>query len=118
MQLGHGLGLVDETRTLLDLWQPGMKAPDLYRSVLQAGYFGALSAQRLHDMISVGFGMRYLTGDAAPARLLKPNPVRCVPGSLQAIALSLHGTRASCARRFCLPGVLACVRCQQAGNGQ
>jgi len=72
VQLGHGLGLVDETRTLLDLWQPGMKAPDLYRSVLQAGYFGALSARRLHDMISVGFGMRYLTGDAAPARLLKP----------------------------------------------
>lgn len=72
VQLGHGLGLIDETRMLLDLWQPGMNAPDLYRSALQSGYFGTLSARRLHDMITVGFGMRYLTAEAAPALLLKP----------------------------------------------
>jgi hypothetical protein len=72
VQLSHGLGLIDETRTLLDLWQPGMNAADLHRSALQSGFFGTLSARRLHDMISVGFGMRYLTDDAAPARLLKP----------------------------------------------
>ena len=72
VQLSHGLGLIDETRTLLDLWQPGMNAADLHRSALQSGHFGTLSARRLHDMISVGFGMRYLTDDAAPARLLKP----------------------------------------------
>lgn len=72
VQLSHGLGLIDETRMLLDLWQPGMNAADLHRSALQSGYFGTLSARRLHDMIAVGFGKRYLTAEAAPARLLKP----------------------------------------------
>ncbi|MBE2261629.1 MAG: DUF1819 family protein [Burkholderiaceae bacterium] len=70
-QLGAGLGLIDETVILLDLWQPGMNAPDLYRAALQSGNFGTISARRVHDMIAVGFGPRYLADDAAPALLLK-----------------------------------------------
>lgn len=71
VQLGHGLGLIDETMILLDLWQPGMNAPALHRTALESGYFATLSARRLHDMIAVGFGPRYLVNGAAPAKLLK-----------------------------------------------
>ncbi len=70
-QLGAGLGLIDETLILLDLWQPGMSGTDLYRAALESGQFSTLSARRLHDMITVGFAPRYLRDDAAPARLLQ-----------------------------------------------
>jgi hypothetical protein len=33
-QLGAGLGLIDETLILLDLWQEGMSGTDLYRAAL------------------------------------------------------------------------------------
>jgi len=71
VQLGHGLGLIDETRVLLELWQPGMNAPALHRTALESGYFATISARRLHDMIAVGFCPRYLINGALPARLLK-----------------------------------------------
>lgn len=70
-QLGAGLGMIDETRLLLDLWQPGMNGPDLYRTALASGHFSTLSARRLHDMITVGFAQRYLVNQGAPARLLQ-----------------------------------------------
>jgi hypothetical protein len=70
-QLGAGLGMVDETRLLLDLWQEGMSATDLYRKALASGHYSTLSARRVHDLITVGFAPRYLVNQGAPARLLK-----------------------------------------------
>lgn len=70
-QLGAGLGLLDETQVLLDLWQPGMNGADLYRAALASGHFSTISARRLHDMITVGFAQRYLRDQGAPARLLQ-----------------------------------------------
>lgn len=70
-QLAAGLGLIDETLILLDLWQPGMNAPALHKTALESGYFATMSARRLHDMIAVGFGQRYLVNEALPARLLR-----------------------------------------------
>ena len=70
-QLGAGLGLIDETMLLLDLWQVGMSGPDLYRAALASGHFSTLSARRLHDMITVGFAPRYLCDEGAPALLLQ-----------------------------------------------
>lgn len=70
-QLAAGLGMVDETRLLLELWQEGMSGTDLYRAALASGHFSTLSARRLHDMIVVGFAPRYLVNQGAPARLLK-----------------------------------------------
>ncbi len=38
-QLGAGLGLVDETNTLLELWTPGMSANQLNQVALEKGRF-------------------------------------------------------------------------------
>lgn len=92
-QLAAGLGLIDETTILLDLWQPGMNAPDLYRSALQSGNFGTLSARRVHDMIAVGFGPRYLVNNAAPALLLKTIKDAIPKGAFQQL-LFLYTTTA------------------------
>jgi len=70
-QLGAGLGLVEETRVLLDLWQVGMDGRALYLAALESGRFPNVSARRLRNMTVEGFKPRYLVNDAAPARLLK-----------------------------------------------
>lgn len=70
-QLGAGLGLLDETRTLLDLWSQGMSARDLYRVALESGRFPTVTARRLLNIIKECFAPRYLIGDGAPARHLK-----------------------------------------------
>jgi hypothetical protein len=38
-QFQAGLGMVEETRILLDLWQPGMTAPELFQQALDSGDF-------------------------------------------------------------------------------
>ena len=71
VQLSHGLGMINETLSYLDLWQEGMNATDLYRAALESGQFPGVSARSLRDSIAVGFAPRYLVNDAAPALLLK-----------------------------------------------
>lgn len=70
-QLGAGLGMIGETRLLLDLWQEGMSGTELYQVALASGRFPTLAARRLHDLIVVGFAQRYLVEGSAPARRLK-----------------------------------------------
>lgn len=70
-QLKSGLGVIEETRTLLDLWEPGMKAPELFRLALNSGRFRNISATRLRDIITKCFSYRYLTRGDYPAWLLK-----------------------------------------------
>jgi hypothetical protein len=41
-QLQAGLGLVNETKTLLDLWSPGMSANQLHQVALESGRFPPL----------------------------------------------------------------------------
>ena len=69
--LQAGLGLIDETRTLLDLWQTGMSAPRLQRVALESGLFPTISARRLRNLITECFAQRYLIANGAPARLLQ-----------------------------------------------
>jgi hypothetical protein len=71
VQLGHGLGMIDETLSYLNLWQKGMTGTDLYRVALDSGQFPNISARRLRDSIVVGFSPRYLVNDGAPALLIK-----------------------------------------------
>jgi hypothetical protein len=70
-QLQAGLGLVDETRALLDLWAPGMAAPALYQAALQSGQFPGVTARRLRNIVVECFAPRYLADEARPAALLK-----------------------------------------------
>ena len=70
-QLSAGLGVIDETRTLLDLWQPGMKIPELFQIALDSGQFPNISARRLRNIVAECFAPRYLVVKDYPAILLK-----------------------------------------------
>jgi len=70
-QLQAGLGMIEETRILLDLWQPDMNGSDLFQIALNSGYFPNISAQRLRNIISECFAPRYLVSKDYPAFILK-----------------------------------------------
>lgn len=70
-QLGAGLGLVYETKALLELWSPGMSASQLYHEALQSGRFPTVTARRLRNIIFECFAPRYLILNGAPAQHLK-----------------------------------------------
>ena len=69
--LNAGLGLIDETLALLELWHEGMDTPALTRVAVQSGRFPSMSARRIENMVSDGFAIRYLVNGAVPARLVK-----------------------------------------------
>lgn len=70
--LGAGLGLVDETIALLDIWTPDINSVELYDKALDSGRFPAISARRLKNIIKECFSPRYLCNNAQPARIIKP----------------------------------------------
>ncbi len=70
-QLGAGLGLVNETKTLLDLWSPGISANQLHQVALESGRFPTVTARRLRNIVVECFAPRYLVAGGAPAADLK-----------------------------------------------
>jgi hypothetical protein len=59
-QLQAGLGLIDETRLLLGIYQPGMTPSQLYDAALASGQFPLVSARRLRNVVAECFAPRYL----------------------------------------------------------
>ena len=70
-QLQAGLGLVDETKTLLELWTPGMTPTRLYEQALKSGRFPAIAARRLRNIVVECFAPRYLIDGGLAASHLK-----------------------------------------------
>lgn len=70
-RLGAGLSVIGETRTLLELWEPGMSAKQLFQHALDSGIFPGMSARRLRNLISECFAPRYLVVNDYPAVILK-----------------------------------------------
>ena len=72
-QLQAGLGLLNETKALLELWSPGKSAPQLYQEALQSGWFPNVTARRLRNVVVECFAPRYLIAEAerVPADDLK-----------------------------------------------
>jgi len=70
-QLGAGLGLIEETKILLESWQPSMDQASLYQEVLHSGRFPNISARRLRNIVVECFAPRYLVNNRLPATLLK-----------------------------------------------
>jgi hypothetical protein len=64
-QLQAGLGLTEETKLLLLLYEPGMSASQLYEKALGSGLFPLVSARRLRNIIVECFAPRYLKTQAA-----------------------------------------------------
>jgi hypothetical protein len=69
--LSAGQGMIEESRTLLDLWQPGMEGKELYRVALTSGRFPTVSAKRLQHMVIDAFTPRVLTNERPPSTWLK-----------------------------------------------
>lgn len=70
-QLQAGLGLIDETKTLLELWAPGMDVARLLQAALHSGSFPNVAARRLRNIIAECFAPRYLVHHGAPVCHLK-----------------------------------------------
>jgi len=70
-QLQAGLGLVNETKTLLDLWMPGLTANQLYQVALESGRFPNVTARRLRNIVVECFAPRYLVSGGTAAAHLK-----------------------------------------------
>lgn len=70
-QLQAGLGVIDETKTLLDLWESGMNSGQLFQSALDSGMFPNVTARRLRNIVAECFAPRYLCDQAKPAELLR-----------------------------------------------
>src|SRR5262249_27898078 len=69
--LAMGLGLIDETKVLLEIWSPPLDAADLYEKVLGSGILRNVSAYRLRNIVVRCFSSRYLACDGTPALYLK-----------------------------------------------
>lgn len=59
-QLQAGLGLIEETRLLLSLYEPGMTRVELTEKALSSGLFPRVSARRLDNIARECFAPRYL----------------------------------------------------------
>lgn len=70
-QLQAGLGLINETKALLELWSTGMSASQLHQVALSSGRFPNITARRLRNVVSECFAPRYLISNGAPAQHLK-----------------------------------------------
>ena len=70
-RLGAGLGLVTETKTLLELWENGVSSKELFDQALQSGLFPNIAARRLRNIIAECFAPRYLTDEGKPAQNIK-----------------------------------------------
>lgn len=69
--LAMGLGLIEETKSLLQVWVPPIDAPALYQEVLASGLLSQVSAYRLRNIVVRCFGNRYLVDGSEPASTLK-----------------------------------------------
>ncbi len=92
-QLQAGLGLIEETRLLLGLYEPGMSTSELSDKALASGLFPLVSARRLHNIVSECFAPRFLRtpGTAAAHKRLAASLTRQEFSQL----LFLHTARAN-----------------------
>ena len=72
-QLQAGLGLINEARTLLELWNPSMTVNELYQHSLDSGRFPNVTARRIRNIVVECFAPRYLavTNGLVPAQYLQ-----------------------------------------------
>ena len=70
-QLQAGTGMIDETKSLLGVWQTGMTAAELSQEALESGIFPNMSARRIRNLVVECFAPRYLVKEQQPAAWVK-----------------------------------------------
>jgi len=69
--LAKGQGLIDETLSLLGIWEPSTKSMELANKAVQEGILGRATGYRARDIVTRAFASRYLVNGARPAYYLK-----------------------------------------------
>lgn len=80
--LAMGLGLIEETKLLLQVWSPQTSVVDLYQKVLSSGLLSDVSAYRLRNIIVRCFANRFLIRDDKPAIYLKRMVAAMTPSEI------------------------------------
>lgn len=93
-RLQAGLGLVDESLVLLDLWDPSLSVPQLTAKARTSGRFPNISARRLRNVVVECFSPRYLAGAADSTQALRTLSQRLPRRDLLQIML-VHTSRAN-----------------------
>ncbi len=65
--LNAGVGMINETISLLNLWQPGMSLSELNKIALESGQFPKITARRLRNLLAECINPRYLRDNGSPA---------------------------------------------------
>ena len=86
--------MIEETRALLDIWQPGMPPPELLRDALASGRFSNVTARRLRNIVTECFAPRMLIDSAWPAKLMSSLRER-IPAAARSQLLFLFTCRAN-----------------------
>lgn len=70
-QLQAGLGMIPETLSLLQVWEPGMIPARLAERVVEDGLFSRVAARRARNLVVEMFAPRYLGSNGEAAERLK-----------------------------------------------
>mgnify|MGYP001330105054 CR=1 FL=1 len=70
-QFQAGLGMIEECRLFLELWEDGDTVQVLENKVLEAGVLPNVTARRVRNLIAEMWAPRFFVNDAQPARDLK-----------------------------------------------
>lgn len=109
--LSAGQGMIEESRTLLQLWKPDMDGKELYRMALASGRFPTVSAKRLDHMVIDAFAPRLLISERPPAGWLKAVQEQLSQREFSQIMFLYVGPGKLGLGGFCTRGVLACLCC-------
>ncbi|MEI7610344.1 MAG: BrxA family protein [Rhodospirillaceae bacterium] len=94
VQLNAGLGLIQETVRLLEIWQPGVGTKGLVAAALESGVFPTVSARRLRNIVVEAFGPRFLADDGRSAAFLQSVHGRVCSADFKGMLL-IHTCRAN-----------------------
>ncbi len=97
-QLQAGLGLIEETQTLLGQWKPDMGTQDLVNAALDSGEFPNVTARRLRNIVAECFAPRYLNAKPKPVKWLQELNHRVSTRAINQIFL-IYTARANLIRR-------------------
>lgn len=70
-QLQAGLAMLQETRDLLRIYEPGVTASELSDMALKQNIFPRMTARRAHNVVTEMFAPRYLSNQGQPAIVLQ-----------------------------------------------
>lgn len=70
-QLQAGLGMIQETHILLDLWDHNLNLKQFQKKTLESGQLPNVSARRLRNIVGECFAPRYLATQPTPAKNLQ-----------------------------------------------